>query len=129
MAPHEVISMMLRQPVPQHLEAAAAVAGARDGNLAVYRDAPLVLDRRNKPSGIRVARMSGDRETEFRRADGGDFLPVGPGVFGAEDAVVVLAPHHLGLRAATRQPVDVLRDWIVALLGRHVFGIHAAIDV
>ena len=39
----------------------------------------------------------------------------------AEHAVVVLAPHDLGVRGAARQAVDVLRDRRLALLRRHVF--------
>src|SRR5262249_36958625 len=45
-----------------------------------------------------------------------------------EHAVVMLAPHDLGTRSAARQPVDVLRDRVLAQFRRHVLGVHAAVD-
>src|SRR5580693_7953168 len=60
MSPYQIIGMALRQAVLQHLEAAAAVTGARDDHLAIDRDPPLVFDRGDKPGGIRVTRMGGD---------------------------------------------------------------------
>src|SRR5512132_1919768 len=64
MAVDHVIGMRLRQPLAQCLEALAAVAGARDHQLALSRDAFLVLDLGHEPDGIRVARMHGDGEPE-----------------------------------------------------------------
>src|SRR5262249_27476766 len=42
-----------------------------------------------------------------------------------ENAVMVLHPHALRRRAALRETMDVLRDGIVSLLRRGVFGAHA----
>jgi len=65
MAPRQVVGMVLRQALPQYLEAAAAVAGACDDNLAVDRNAPFVLDRRDQPRGVGIVRMGGDGKAEF----------------------------------------------------------------
>jgi len=120
--------MALRQPVLQYLEAAAAVTGARDHDLTIDGDAPLVFDRGGEPGGIRVVRMGGDGKAEFRRADRRQLAPIGPGVFRAEDPVVVLAPDDFRPRGAARQQVDVLDDRVLALLRRHVLVVHAVID-
>src|SRR6516225_9558668 len=77
MAPHQVVSVMLRQTLLQYIEAAAAVAGARNHDFAVDRNAPLVLDRGDEPSGVRVTWMCGDRKAEFRRADRRNLAPCG----------------------------------------------------
>src|SRR6516162_11350441 len=112
--------MALRQAVLQHLEAAAAVTSARDNHLAIDWDPPLVFDRGDKPGGVRVTRMGGDGKTEFRRTDRCQFVPIGPGVFRAEDAIVVLAPDDFGARGAARQKMDVLDDRVLALFRWHV---------
>src|SRR5262245_57940066 len=67
-----VIGMRLRQPLAQDVKALAAIAGARDHQLALARDALLVLDLRHEPRGIRIARMHCDGEAEGRRLDSGD---------------------------------------------------------
>jgi len=51
MARHQVVGVALREALAQHVEAAAAVAGARHHDLAVDGDAPLVLDRRHLAPG------------------------------------------------------------------------------
>ena len=119
---------MLRQTPRQHFEAAAAVTSAGDHDLAVHRNAPLVLDRGDEPGGVRVDRMRGDGKAEFRWADRRHFAPIRPGVLRAEDSIVVLTPHDLGVRGAAGQPMDVLEDRVIALLRRHILGIHAAVD-
>src|SRR6516162_10346726 len=116
MAPYQVIGVLLRQTVPQHLEAAAAVAGAGDDDLAVDRDAPLVLDRRDEPRGVRIPRMGGDGKAELRRTDRRQLVPGGAGILRTKDAVVVLAPDDFGIGGAARQPVNVLGDRLLALL-------------
>src|SRR5581483_8827902 len=47
------------------------------------------------------------------------------GVLGTENAVVMLAPHHLGPRGAARELVHILRDRVLAQLGRHVFRVES----
>src|SRR6185312_2378396 len=49
-------------------------------------------------------------------------------VLRAEDAVMVLTPHHLRVRGTARQAVDILGNRVLAQLRWHVFGIHAAVD-
>src|SRR5207302_1520443 len=107
MAPDQVIGVVLGQALVPHLEAAAAVAGAGNDDFAVHRNATLVLDRGDEPGGIRVDRVRGGGKAEFRRADRSQFAPCRTRIFRAEDAVVVLAPHDLGIRGAAREPVNV----------------------
>src|ERR1700730_5543942 len=128
MSPYQIVGMALRQAVLQHLEAATAVTGARDNDFAIDRDAPLVLDRRDKPGGVWVAWMGGDRKAEFRRADRRQLVPVGTGIFRTEDAIVVLAPNDFRMRGTARKQVNVLDDRVLALLRRHVFVVHALVD-
>ena len=80
MAPHQVVGMVLRQALPQYLEAAAAVAGAANDDFAVDRGAPLVLDRPDEPRGVRIARKCGHRKAELRRPDRGQLVPRGAGI-------------------------------------------------
>jgi hypothetical protein len=96
MAPHQIVGVVLRQALRQYLEAAAAVAGACDDDLAVDRNAPFVLDRRNEPRGVGIVRIGGDGKAEFRRTDRRQLMPSGTAILRAEDAVVVLAPDDLG---------------------------------
>src|SRR3954451_15748834 len=128
MPPDEIVGVAVRQASTQHLEALAAVAGARDDNFRVHWDAPLILDRRHEPSGVRVARMRRHGETELRWPDRGQLMPVGAPILRAEDAVVMLAPDDLGPGWTVRQPVDVLGDRIALQIWRHVFVVHALVD-
>ena len=84
MPPHQIVRMALRQPVAQHLEARAAVAGAGDGQLGIDRDAALVLDGRNEPRGLRIVRVRRDGKAEFRRADRGQLVPAGAAILRAD---------------------------------------------
>src|SRR5579883_1824909 len=127
-APDEVIGVVLRQAVAQHLEAAAAVARARDDDLAVHRNAALVLHRRDEPGRLGVARMGGDGEAEFRGPDRRHLAPIGAAILRAEDAVVMLTPEDVGMGGAAGEAMDVLGDRLLAQLRRHVFGTHAAVD-
>src|SRR5690348_11133290 len=86
--PHQIVGVALRQPVAQYLETLAAVASARDDHLAVDRDAALVFDGRDKPRGVRIARMRHDGKAEFRRTNGGNLTPAMAGILGPEDAVM-----------------------------------------
>src|SRR5581483_2543589 len=112
----------------QHLEAGAAVAGAGDDQPGVDGDAALVLGGGHEPGGQRVARVGGDGKAEFGRTDRRELAPALAAVLGAEHAVVMLAPHDLGVRPAARELVNVLGDRVFAPLRRHVFVVHAAVD-
>ena len=72
--------------------------------------------------------MRHDGKAEFRRTNGGDLTPVMAGIFGPEHAVMVLAPYDFGMRGAARQPMHILYKRLLALLRRHVFVVHAAVD-
>ena len=91
--------MVLRQALPQYLEAAAAVAGACDDDLAVNRNAPFVLDGRNESRRVGIVRMGRDGKAEFRRTDRPQLVPSHTVILPTEDAVVVLAPDDLGIVA------------------------------
>src|SRR6266853_3662101 len=70
----------------------------------------------HEPGGVRVAGMGRDGKAEFRRADRGQLMRIGAAILRPEDTVMVLTPDDLRVRRAMRQPVDVLRDRIAALL-------------
>jgi len=69
---NDVISVRLRQAFGEDIEAFAAVARTRHDQLALARDALLILDFRDEPRRIRLARMHDDREAERRGFDSGD---------------------------------------------------------
>src|SRR6516162_2652357 len=88
----DIVGMLLREALAQHVEALAAVARARDHELALARDAFLVLDLGDEPGGIRLARMHDHGESERRWLDPGN-LGERPSFVGRdENAVVVLYP-------------------------------------
>src|SRR5215469_8056159 len=62
---YQVVGVTLRQAMAQDLEAATPVAGAGHDDFAVEGNALLILDCRDKPSGVRVAWMRGDGKAEF----------------------------------------------------------------
>src|SRR5215471_5502533 len=125
MAIHDIVGVRLRQALSQDIEGFAAVACARHNQLALARDAFLILDFRDKPRGVGRARMHDDREPERRRLDAGDLRKRLALVGGDEDAVVVLHPHALRRRRTLRKTMDILGDGVVGLLRRGVFGPHA----
>src|SRR5262245_55963807 len=69
--------------------------------------------------------MRHDGEAERGRAGGLHLAPAGGGVGGAKDTVVMLDPHRIRRAGTLRQPVHILRDGIVFLLGRHVGRPHS----
>src|SRR5262249_53931103 len=97
--------MGLWQALREHVEALAAVARARDHELAFARDALFVLDLGNKPGRVRLLRMHCDREAKHRWLDALDLGEALAFVGGNEDAIVVLHPHALRCRAALRHAV------------------------
>src|SRR5215470_6829893 len=121
----DIIGVRLRQSLRENVEVLAAVARARDDELAFARDALLVLDLGDKPGRVGLLGMYRDRKAEHRRLDAFDLGEALAFVGGDEDAVVVLHPHPLRRRAALRQAVHVLADRVMRLLGRHVLGAHA----
>ncbi len=64
MAIDEVVGMALRQAFTQDVERLAAVARAGDDQLALDRNAPFILDRRDEPCGVGIARVRRDRKAE-----------------------------------------------------------------
>src|SRR6516165_4788465 len=72
-AVHHVVGVRLRQASGEDLEALTAVARARDGELALVRDALLVLDLWNEPRGFGIVRVHDDRKAEGRRYDVANF--------------------------------------------------------
>src|SRR6266487_3582163 len=93
----EIVGVLLRQSLREHLEAFAPIPGARHDDPALHRDALLVAHARHEPGGVRVVGMHRDREAEPRGLDRGDLLPRRRAVGGAEHAVVVLDPKGIGL--------------------------------
>src|ERR1700758_3709967 len=124
MAIHDIVCVRLRQALGQDIEGFAAVARARHDQLALARDALLILDFRDKPRGIGLPRMHHDRETERRWLDAGDLRERLALVGGDENAVVVLHPHALGRRRTLRETMDVLGNGVVGLSRGSVFGPH-----
>ena len=95
----------------------AAVARARDHDLAVDGNALLVLDRGDEPGGVGLVRMHDDGEAERRRPRLLDLHPRLAAVVGAEDAVVVLHPQPVGSGAALHQAMRVLDVGVLACSG------------
>src|SRR5437667_2122299 len=120
----DVVGVRLRQASGQEVEALAAVAGARDRQLAVTWDPLLILDFRNKPRRIGVARMHDNRETESRWLDPIDLRERLAFVGRDEDSVVVLHPHAMRGGRTLNQAMNILGDLIVGQLWRHVLGQH-----
>ena len=56
----EVVGVLLGQAVAEHVEGAAAVAGAGDDQAAIHGDAALVLDAGDEPGRLGVFGMNGD---------------------------------------------------------------------
>src|SRR5262245_24053608 len=125
MAVHDIVCVRLRQALGEDIEGFAAVARARHNQLALARDAFLILDFRDKPRGVGLPRMHDDREAKCRRLDAGDLRKRPALVRGDENAVVVLHPHALRRRRTLRKTMDILGDGVVGLLGGSVFGPHA----
>src|SRR3974390_3385423 len=103
MAIDDVIGVRLRQAFFQDLEVLAAIARARHHELAVTRDALLVLGPGHEPGGVRLLWVHDHREPEDRRLDPGDLAEGLALVGGDEDAVVMLHPHALGRSPALRE--------------------------
>src|SRR5262249_34152535 len=96
MAIHDIVGVRLRQALGEDIEGFAAVARSRHGQLALARNAFLILDFRDKPRRVGLPRMHDDREAERRRLDAGDLRKRLALVGGDENAVAVL--HPLALR-------------------------------
>src|SRR6202043_1568997 len=89
---HDIISVRLGETLGEDLEALAAVAGARDRELALARDAFLVLDLGHEPGRIRLARVHDHGKAERRRLDPGDLAERFSLVGGDKNSVVMLHP-------------------------------------
>src|SRR6266699_2644230 len=121
----EIVGVLLRQSLREHLEAFPPIPRARHDDPALHRDALLVAHARHEPGGVRVVGMHRDREAEPRGLDRGDLLPRRRAVGGAEYAVVVLDPKGIGLGPTLDQVVRILNVGIILTLGRHVRRAHA----
>src|SRR2546423_419498 len=121
----EIVGVLLRQPLREHLKAFAPIPGARYDYPALHRDALLVAHARHEPGGVRVVGMHRHREAERRGLDRGDLLPGRRAIGGAEDAVVVLDPKGIGPGPTLDQVVGILNVGIILALGRHVRRAHA----
>ncbi len=125
MAVDDIVGVRLRQPFGQDVEALAAIARARDHQLAVAGNTLLILDFRDKPRGIGLAWMDDDRKAESRWLDTVD-LGKGPSFIGGdEDSVVVLHPHAVRRSRALHQAMDILGDRVMRQLRWHVLGAHS----
>src|SRR5438874_10711838 len=71
----DVVREAIGEPFGQHVERLAAVARARDDELAVDRDALLVLHAGNEPSGVSIERIDDDGEPERRGPGLLDLVP------------------------------------------------------
>ena len=100
-ATNDVISVRLRQALGEDIEAFAAVARTRHDQLALARDALLILDFRDEPRRIRLARMHDDREAERRWLHARDlregFAPAGENevIAGGVDSPFVFSVFNL----------------------------------
>src|SRR5207245_8778650 len=65
----DIVGVRLRQPFGQDVEALAAIARARDHQLAVAGNTLLILDFRDKPRGIGLTWMDDNRNAECRWLD------------------------------------------------------------
>src|SRR6266699_1071040 len=122
----EIVGVLLRQSLREHLEAFAPIPRARHDDPALHGDALLVAHARHEPGGVRVVGMHRDREAEPRGFDRGDLLPRRRAVGGAEHAIVVLDPKGIGLGPTLDQVVRILNVGIILTLGRHVRRAHRA---
>src|SRR2546430_215098 len=121
----EIVGVLLRQPLREHLKAFAPVPGARYDYPALHWNALLVAHARHEPRGVRVVGMHRHREAERGGLDRGDLLPGRRAIGGAEDAVVVLDPEGIGPGSTLDQVVRILNVGIILALGRHVRRAHA----
>src|SRR5207245_10363894 len=102
----DIVGVRLRQPLGQDVEALAAIARARDHQLAIAGNTLLILDFRDKPRGIGLTWMDDNRKAESRWLDTVD-LGKGPSFIGGdEDSVVVLHTHAFRRSRAVLQSMD-----------------------
>src|ERR1700719_721950 len=114
---HDIISVRLGETFGEDLEALATVAGTRDRELALTRDAFLVLDLGHEPGRIRLARVHGHGKAERRRLNSGDLAERFSLVGGDKNSVVMLHPHALRRGRTLDEAVHILPDRIVDEFG------------
>src|SRR2546427_591479 len=71
----EIVGVLLRQPLREHLKAFAPIPGARYDYPALHRDALLVAHARHEPGGVRVVGMHEDRLAAGRAGAAAEPLP------------------------------------------------------
>src|SRR5581483_584902 len=114
---------LLRQAVPHRLPALAAVARSPDRRGGVGRKAAgRIAVQRQRPDGVRIARMNADGKAEGRRQAFGAIVPAAAAVARAPDAVVVLLVENVASAWRADLVVNAVPDFAIARPGRVLAG-------
>src|SRR5581483_2000079 len=121
----QIISVLLRQSIAQHIECLATIAGARHNDLSVDRESLLVLNCRDKPCGVGIVWMDRDRKAKYRRRNISQLLPGVSSVSRAENPIVVLSPEYRWIVLALHHSMRILIDLAIGQIRRHVGRAHS----